>query len=157
VILVGEIRDLDSISMAITAAESGHLVLTTLHTTNTIECINRIVDAYPDGQQEQVRRQLASVLQGVIGQILLPRRDLKGRVLATEVLIATPAVRHLIRQGDTNQIQTFQETGNKSGMHLLDHSLADLVKNGLVEMNVARAYARNPTHFAENQSQQPRN
>lgn len=157
VILVGEIRDLDSTSMAITAAESGHLVLTTLHTPNTIECINRIVDAYPGGQQEQVRKQLASVLQGVIGQILLPRCDLKGRVLATEVLIVTPAVSNLIRQGHTDQIQTFQETGNKSGMYLLDHSLANLVKNGLVEMNVARAYARNPANFAESQSQQPRN
>ena len=157
VILVGEIRDLDSTSMAITAAESGHLVLTTLHTTNTIECINRIVDAYPGGQQEQVRRQLASVLQGVIGQVLLPRRDLKGRVLATEVLIVTPAVSNLIRQGHMDQIQTCQESGSKSGMYLLDHSLANLVRNGIVEMNVARVYARNPTTFAEDQKQQPRN
>jgi twitching motility protein PilT len=148
VILVGEIRDLDSIAMALTAAETGHLVLTTLHTANTVECINRIVDAYPAAQQSQVRNQLSTCLQGIIGQRLLPRRDLKGRALATEVLIVTPAISHLIRQGQTSQINLYLETGSQSGMHLLEHSLASLVKRRLVEMDVARGYAHDPAKFA---------
>jgi twitching motility protein PilT len=149
VILVGEIRDLDSTTMAITAAETGHLVLTTLHTANTVECVNRLVDAYPASQQPQVRSQLASCLAAIIGQQLLPRRDQKGRVLATELLIVNPAVSNLIRLGQTDQISSYLETGHASGMHLMEHSLADLVRRGLVTLEMARSYARNPLKFAE--------
>jgi len=147
VILIGEMRDLDSISMSITAAETGHLVLTTLHTPSTTECINRIIDVYPPNQQHQVRSQLAECLQAVIGQVLLPRKDGIGMVVATEVLIGTPAIRNLIRQGQSEQIPNCIQSGSVVGMHLLDASLLKLVSTGVVEFDVAQAHAKNPARF----------
>ncbi|MEI8121318.1 MAG: PilT/PilU family type 4a pilus ATPase [bacterium] len=148
VILVGEMRDLDSISMSITAAETGHLVLTSLHTPSATECINRIIDVYPSSQQHQVRNQLAECLQAVIGQVLLPRKDGAGMAVATEVLIGTPAIRNLIRQGQTEQIPNCIQSGSMSGMHILDGSLLKLVTSGVVDFDVAKAHARNPGKFA---------
>jgi len=147
VILVGEMRDLDSISMSITAAETGHLVLTTLHTPSATECINRIIDVYPSNQQHQVRNQLAECLQAVIGQVLLPRKDGNGMAMATEVLIGTPAIRNLIRQAQNEQIPNCIQSGALSGMHLLDTSLLKLATSGVVDFDVAKAYARNPAKF----------
>lgn len=147
VLLIGEMRDLDSISISITAAETGHLVLTSLHTSSTADCINRIVDVYPPSQHNQVRNQLAACLQAVIGQALLPRKDGKGMVIATEVLVCTPAIRNLIRQGQTEQISSYIQSGAQFGMHLLDTSLLNLVKAGVVEFEVAKANAKNPSKF----------
>ena len=148
VILVGEIRDLDSIAMSITAAETGHLVLTSLHTPNTVECIHRIVDVYPANQQNQIRSQLAECLQAVVGQVLLPRKDTGGMIVATEVLVCTQPIRNLIRQGQTEQINSYIQSGIQFGMHTLDSSLVRLVSAGVVEFTVAQAYARNPQKFA---------
>jgi len=147
VILIGEMRDLDSISMSITAAETGHLVLTSLHTSSTVDCINRIVDVYPAAQQTQIRSQLAECLQAVIGQVLLPRKDGNGMVLATEVLVCTPAIRNLIRLGQVEQIQSYIQSGSQAGMHLLDASLIKLVASGAVEFESAKALAKCPAKF----------
>ncbi|MHC4945019.1 MAG: type IV pilus twitching motility protein PilT [Planctomycetota bacterium] len=144
VILIGEIRDLESISIAITAAETGHLVLTTLHTSSASECINRIVDVYPSEQQTQVRSQLAGCLEGIVTQLLFPRKDEKGRVLATEVMTATPAVRNLIREGKLGQLNTYIEAGNKYGMHTMDSSLADLVARNLLHEELAMGFVKDP-------------
>jgi twitching motility protein PilT len=149
VILVGEIRDLESISMAITAAETGHLVLTTLHTSDASECVNRIVDVYPSAQQSQVRSQLSGCLEGILVQMLLPRMDRNERILATELLIATPAIRSIIREGKLGQLCTYLESGSKYGMHTLDSSLVRLVKEGKIEEGLARGYAKNPKVFGE--------
>ncbi|RME74719.1 MAG: type IV pilus twitching motility protein PilT [Planctomycetota bacterium] len=126
VILVGEMRDLETISAAITAAETGHLVLATLHTTGAAETIHRIVDAYPTNQQQQVRAQLSSALMCVISQTLLPRADKDGRVAAFEVLVRTPAVGHLIRDNRIHQIDSEIQTGARFGMQLLDDHLLQL-------------------------------
>lgn len=142
VILIGEVRDLESISLAITAAETGHLVFTTLHTPNTVETINRIVDVYPSGQQEQIRCQLAGCLEAIIGQVLLPAKDGKGRVIATEVLVMTPAIRNVIRAGKLGQINSFIETGINYGMQLMDQSLLKLVKEGKIDKEIAFGFMR---------------
>lgn len=147
VLLIGEMRDLDSISMAITAAETGHLVLTSLHTPSTAECVSRIVDVYPASQQSQVRNQLAECLQAVIGQVLLPRKGGGGMVVATEVMVCTPAIRNLIRQGQAEQIPSYVQSGTQLGMHLLDATLLKLVTSGAVDFETAKAYARNPAKF----------
>jgi len=147
VILVGEMRDLDTISMSITAAETGHLVLTSLHTPSTTECINRIVDVYPASQHQQVRNQLSESLNAVIGQVLLPRKSGDGMVVATEVLVCNPAIRNLIRQGQTEQIPSYIQAGAQWGMHLLDESLLKLVRSGAVECETAKRHARNPAKF----------
>lgn len=147
VILIGEMRDLDSISMSITAAETGHLVLTSLHTPSTVDCINRIVDVYPASQQTQVRNQLSECLQAVIGQVLLPRKDGNGMAVATEMLVCTPAIRNLIRQGQSEQIQSYLQSGRELGMHLMDDALLRLVASGVVEFETARAYAKYPAKF----------
>ncbi|MBU0755004.1 MAG: type IV pilus twitching motility protein PilT [Planctomycetes bacterium] len=144
VILIGEIRDLESVGIAITAAETGHLVLTSLHTSNTAECINRILDVYPSDQQNQVRSQLAGCLEGVISQNLIPRIDGWGRVMATEVLIATSAVRNVIREGKLEQLSTYLESGSKYGMHTMDSSLARLVEKHLIGDDMARGFAKDP-------------
>jgi twitching motility protein PilT len=147
VVLVGEMRDLDSISQAITAAEAGHLVLSTMHTYNVIDCINRIIDIFPSGQQTQVRVQLSMCLEYVIGQRLLPRADGKGRVVATEVLVITPAIRNLIRGGRTEQIFSYQEAGKESGMRTLDASIRELYTSGLITRETAYAFATEKKHF----------
>jgi twitching motility protein PilT len=137
VILVGEMRDLDTIHTAITAAETGHLVLGTLHTQDAPQSVDRIIDVFPAHQQQQVRVQLASALQGVVTQQLVPRVGGGGRVVAAEVLIATPAVRNLIREGKTHQIYSAMQAGGRYGMQTMDQSLADLVRNGGVDMKTA--------------------
>lgn len=137
VILIGEMRDLETISTALTAAETGHLVFATLHTQDAPQTIDRIVDVFPPYQQQQIRIQLAGVLQGIIAQQLLPTKDGKGRVVAVEVLIPTPGVRNLIREAKTHQIYTAIQTGGKYGMQTMDQALADLVRRGKISYEVA--------------------
>ena len=128
IILVGEMRDLETISVALTAAETGHLVFATLHTQDAAQTIDRVIDVFPPHQQQQVRVQLAGALQGVVCQTLAKSSDGQGRVVATEVLTATPAIRNLIREGKTHQIYSALQAGAKHGMHTMDQHLADLVK-----------------------------
>jgi twitching motility protein PilT len=137
VILVGEMRDLETISTAITAAETGHLVFATLHTQDAPQTIDRIIDVFPPHQQQQVRVQLATTLQGVVTQQLLQTADGRSRCVAVEVLIATPAVRNLIREGKTHQIYSIMQAGGRFGMQTMDQSLANLVKAGQVTQQVA--------------------
>jgi twitching motility protein PilT len=132
VILVGEMRDLETMATAITAAETGHVVLTTLHTSSAVESIDRIIDVFPPHQQAQVRIQLADTLVGVITQQLLPRADGQGRVVAVEVLIATPAVRNLIREGKTHQIISVMQTGGRFGMQTMEMALTNLAARGII-------------------------
>ena len=143
VILVGEMRDLETISIAITAAETGHLVLSTLHTLGAAKTIDRVIDVFPPHQQQQVRVQLASVMQGVISQQLIPKVDNDGRVAAFEVMIATPAIRNLIREDKIHQIDTSIQTGSKFGMQTMDNSLVDLYKRRLIKKEVAITQAFN--------------
>src|SRR6056297_1313834 len=133
VILVGEMRDLETISIALEAAETGHLVLATLHTNDAPKTIDRIIDVFPGEHQEQVRVQLASTLKGVISQQLLPRADEEGRVAALEVLIGTPAVKNIVRDGKSHQLRSVMQTGAKYGMMVMDNYLIDLYKNGLID------------------------
>jgi twitching motility protein PilT len=147
VILVGEMRDLETIHLAITAAETGHLVFATLHTPDAVQTIDRIVDVFPTYQQAQVRQQLANNLVGVVSQNLLKRMDGKGRVAAFETLVNTPAVRNLIRESKTFQITSIVQTGAKQGMMTLDQYLAALVKRGLVERKEAMSRANNLKEF----------
>lgn len=144
VILVGEMRDLETIQLAITAAETGHLVFATLHTNNAAESIDRIVDVFPPGQQEQIRIQLANNLQAIISQQLLPRAGQPGRVPAVEVMIATPAIRNLIRENKTHQIHTMIQTSGQLGMQTMDQSLRDLYIKGWVTYEEAMSRAINP-------------
>ncbi len=144
VILVGEMRDLETISLAVTAAETGHLVFGTLHTQDAPQTVDRIVDVFPPHQQGQVRAQLANALQGIITQTLLKRRDGRGRVVACEVLVATPGVRNLIREGKNHQLYSAMQTGGKFGMQTLDAALAGLVRQGLVSPEEAGRHAANP-------------
>ncbi len=137
VILVGEMRDLETISTALTAAETGHLVFATLHTQDAPQTIDRIIDVFPPHQQQQVRVQLAASLQGVVTQQLLPTADGTGRVLAIEILVATPAVRNLIREGKTHMIYSSMQAGAKYGMQTMDQSLADLVKANKITFELA--------------------
>ena len=137
VILVGEMRDLETISTALTAAETGHLVFATLHTQDAPQTIDRIIDVFPPFQQQQVRVQLASSLQGVVTQTLLPRADKRGRVPSTEVLVVTPAVRNLIREAKIHQVYTTMQAGGKFGMQTMDQNLVDLVRKGLITYETA--------------------
>jgi twitching motility protein PilT len=137
VILVGEMRDLETIHTAITAAETGHLVFGTLHTQDAPQSIDRIIDVFPAHQQQQVRVQLAASLQGIVTQQLVPMGGGKGRKVAAEVLVATPAVRNLIREGKTHQIYSAMQAGGKYGMQTMDQSIADLVKRGGLPMEIA--------------------
>lgn len=144
VLLVGEMRDLETISAAITIAETGHLVLATLHTNDTSQAVDRMVDVFPAGQQQQVRVQLSNTLAAVIYQQLLPRRDGPGRVAAFEVLLNTLAVQNLIKEGKTRQLRNVLETGSKDGMNTMERSLGELVKAGLVDFSLAAARAQYP-------------
>ncbi|MBK7877852.1 MAG: type IV pilus twitching motility protein PilT [Planctomycetes bacterium] len=137
VILLGEMRDLDTISAAITAAETGHLVFGTLHTTGAARTVNRIIDAFPANQQEQIRAQLSVALLAVVSQVLLPRADKKGRIAAFEVMLMTPAIGNLIRKNETNKIASTIQTSRKLGMITLDDYLLDLAKKGLITREVA--------------------
>lgn len=132
IILVGEMRDLETISVALTAAETGHLVFATLHTQDAAQTIDRIIDVFPSAQQGQVRTQLAGAIQGVVCQTLCKKSVGKGRVVATEVLVATPAIRNLIREGKTHQIYSAMQAGAQQGMHTLDQHLADLVRSNKI-------------------------
>ena len=140
VILVGEMRDLETISLALTAAETGHLVLATLHTKSAPKTIDRIIDAFPPAQQQQVRVQLAESLQGVIAQILLPTKDARGRVAAFEIMVATVAVRNLIREGKTHQMASAIQTGTQVGMQSLDQALRSLVMQGRIDRARAEGF-----------------
>jgi twitching motility protein PilT len=137
VILVGEMRDLETIHTALTAAETGHLVFATLHTQDAPQSVDRIIDVFPAHQQQQVRVQLSTALMGVVTQQLVPTKGGKGRVVAAEVMVATPAVRNLIREGKTHQIYSSMQAGGKYGMRTMDQSLAELVKTGVIELEVA--------------------
>ncbi|ERG63666.1 hypothetical protein L332_04255 [Agrococcus pavilionensis RW1] len=143
VILVGEMRDLETISVALTAAETGHLVFATLHTQSAAQTIDRIIDVYPPHQQGQVRAQLAATLQGIVCQTLVPRASGKGRVAASEILIATSAVSNLIREGQIHQIGSALQSGGSLGMRTLDQHLADLVNRGVIKEDAAREKAHN--------------
>jgi twitching motility protein PilT len=137
IILVGEMRDLETISVALTAAETGHLVFATLHTQDAAQTIDRVIDVFPAHQQQQIRVQLAGALQGVVCQTLCKTYDGKGRAVATEVLVATPAIRNLIREGKTHQIYSSLQAGARHGMHTLDQHLAELVKQGRITYETA--------------------
>ncbi len=137
VILVGEMRDLETIATAITAAETGHLVFGTLHTQDAPQSIDRIIDVFPAAQQTQIRVQLATALQGVVTQQLVPKSEGKGRVAAIEILVATPAVRNLIREGKTHQIYSAMQAGGQYGMQTMDMSLAGLVRKGAIALPMA--------------------
>jgi len=144
IILVGELRDLETITTALTAAETGHLVFATLHTQDAPQTIDRLIDVFPPHQQEQIRVQIAATIQGIVTQQLLERRDGKGRIVAVEVLVPTPAVRNLIREGKTHQIYTTMQTGTKHGMQTMDSTLADLVRRGLITKELADRRSSNP-------------
>jgi twitching motility protein PilT len=145
VILVGEMRDLETIGTAITAAETGHLVFATLHTQDAPQTIDRIIDVFPSEQQGQVRAQLSVALQGIMTQTLLPTADGSGRVVAAEILVPTAAVRNLIREGKTHQVYSVIQTGGSHGMQTMDASLAGLVRSG----KVTRALAESRAHSVE--------
>ncbi len=144
VILVGEMRDLETISTALTAAETGHLVFATLHTQDTAQTIDRIIDVFPAHQQGQVRVQLSVSLQGIMTQQLLPNADGSGRVVATEILVPTPAVRNLIREGKTHQIYSVLQTGSATGMQTMDAALASLVREGKITQKLAESRSTTP-------------
>ena len=157
VLLIGEMRDPESIGIAITAAETGHLVLSTLHTGDAPQTVHRILDSYPAAQMETVRAQLSISLAGIVSQELLPRIDGRGRVPAVEILVATPAVRNLIRRGRIEQIRSQLTLEQPAGMLDLDQSLARLVLDGLVDPAEARARARVPEEFERAIARRPRN
>ena len=144
VILVGEMRDTETMSTALTAAETGHLVFATLHTQDAPQTIDRIIDVFPPHQQEQVRVQLSTTLMGVCTQQLLPTRDGRGRCVACELLIPTPAVRNLIREGKTHQIYSTMQTGTAFGMQTMDAALADLVRRGIITQRAGQEPLEHP-------------
>ncbi len=141
VILVGEMRDLETISLALTAAETGHLVFATLHTMNAAETVNRIVDVFPPEQQRQIRAMFANAVQGIVAQRLLPTRDGNGRIGVHEILVATPAVRNLIREEKSHQLHSAIQTGGAFGMQTLDHALKHYLEAGLISREEALANA----------------
>ena len=147
VIVVGEMRDLETISTALTAAETGHLVLATLHTPHAAQTIDRILDVFPPSRQEEVKIQLSDCLQGVVSQQLLPRRDSPGRVLAYEVMVGTPAVRNLIREHSTEQIPTVLQTGAQHGMCTMDGSIKALYDRKMISFETAISRMKNPAEF----------
>ena len=141
VILVGEMRDLETIAIAITAAETGHLVFSTLHTNSAADSIERMIDVFPPHQQQQIRVQLAGVLEGVVTQQLLPKIEGKGRLAAYEVMIATHAIRNLIREGKTYQIPSLIQTGKKDGMQSMDDAIYELYVKGRIDEETALRHA----------------
>jgi len=146
VILVGELRDLDSISIALTGAETGHLIFATLHTNDASQTVDRIIDVFPSHQQNQVRSQLASTLLGVVSQRLVQKID-GGRIPAVEIMIKNHAIENLIREGKTYQIDNTIETSSDQGMITMDKSLANFVKRGVISIDTALSYAKNPKEF----------
>jgi twitching motility protein PilT len=144
VIFVGDLRDRDSVSLAVTAAETGHLVLAAMYATDAMESINRLVDLFPREQHEQVRHRLAGCLEGVMAQMLLPRRDGKGRVAATELVAATHTMKKMIREGKHDQVESYVKSGLQMDFHSMDESLKSLVQTGMVDAELARSLAKNP-------------
>jgi len=142
IILLGEMRDLATISAAITAAETGHLVFGTLHTTGSARTVNRIIDAFPSNQQEQIRAQLSVSLIAVISQVLLPRKGGRGRVAAFEVMLMTPAIANLVRKNETAKIQSTIQTSRRLGMITLDDYLLDLIRRDVVDVGIALDHAQ---------------
>lgn len=155
VIVVGEMRDLETISTALTAAETGHLVLATLHTPDASQTIDRIIDVFPPYQQKQIMIQLSNALQGVVAQQLLPRKEGPGRVAATEVMVATAAIRNLVRDDQTEQLLTLIQTGAQYGMHTMDKSLLDLYNKGIISYQTAISHAKEITEFKNNDKKRP--
>ncbi len=147
IVLVGEMRDTETMQTALTAAETGHLVFATLHTQDAPQTIDRIIDVFPPHQQEQIRVQLSTTLMGICTQQLLPTKDGNGRVAACELLIPTPAVRNLIREGKTFQIYSMMQTGSQFGMVTMDAALADLVRRGSITLELAMARSSTPTEL----------
>src|ERR671915_307995 len=147
VILVGEMRDMETIGTALTAAETGHLVFATLHTQDAPQTVDRIIDVFPPAQQGQIRAQLAIGLQGIVTQTLLPTADGQGRCVAAEVLVPTPGVRNLIREGKTHQIYSLIQTGGADGMQTMDSSLAGLVRAGKITMATAETRSSQPVEM----------
>ena len=146
-ILVGEMRDPETISMGITAAETGHLVLATLHTQNAPQSIERVIDVFPADQQQQVRVQLSGSIQAVVSQQLVPTKGQDGRVAAVEVMVAIPAIRNLIREGKVHQIKSIMQAGGRHGMITMDASLANLVRSDRISYRVAHERAQDPEGF----------
>ena len=144
VILVGEMRDLETISTAITAAETGHLVFATLHTQDAPQTIDRIIDVFPPHQQQQVRVQLSTTLQGVVTQQLVPTSDGQGRAVACEVMVATPGIRNLVREGKVHQVYSAMQAGGRFGMQTMDMSLASHVKAGRITQQMAYERCHDP-------------
>jgi twitching motility protein PilT len=145
VILVGEMRDLETVALALTAAETGHLVLATLHTSSAAKSIDRIIDIFPAGSKEQVRTQLSESISGIISQRLLPRKDNKGRVMALEVLLVNTAVRNLIREDKIFQLPSIIQSGTQQGMMSMDMSLVGLLQKGLITREEAVKIAEDPS------------
>lgn len=144
VILIGEMRDLETVEAALTVAETGHLTLATLHTNSAAEAVSRVIDVFPAHQQSQARSQLASVLQGVVTQVLLPRAGAPGRVVACEVLVATPAIRNLVREDKTHQIYSLMQTGRQHGMQTLNDALRELWAAREVDLEDAMRVSHDP-------------
>ncbi len=144
VVVIGEMRDLESISMALTTAETGHLVLATLHSSSAVDSINRIIDVYPAGKQEQIRVQLAECLQAIVGQILVPKKEGEGRALAVEILVGTMSIRNMVRRGALAEIRGHMEAGAEHGMQTLEQHLSFLVNEGTISKDVAIKFARHP-------------
>jgi len=144
VILLGEMRDLETISTALTAAETGHLVFATLHTQSAPSTIDRIIDVFPAAQQDQVRMQLANSLQGIVTQTLLPKADGSGRVCALEILFMDDAIRNLVRQGKIEQVYSYMQTGTRRGMQTMEQSLVELVQKRLVTVPEAMNRSSRP-------------
>jgi len=149
IIMVGEMRDLETISTTLTAAETGHLVLATLHTPDAPQTVERIIDVFPPHQQQQVKLQLADCLQGVVSQLLLPKASGTGRVLATEIMIGTPGIRNLIREAEVEQIPTLMQTGSQYGMKTMDKSLKELYQKGMITLDMAMSKAKNVEEFKQ--------
>jgi twitching motility protein PilT len=147
VILVGEMRDLETISLALTAAETGHLVFGTLHTSSAPKTVDRIIDVFPAAQQEQIRIMFAESIQAVITQTLLKKKA-GGRIAGLEILIGTPAIRNLIREGKVHQIPSAMQTGQKQGMQTLDMALVELVRRNMVTIEEAQARTLTPNLFS---------
>jgi twitching motility protein PilT len=146
VIMVGEMRDIETFAAAVSAAETGHLVFSTLHTKDVVQTVDRIIDMFPSMQQNQIRAQLSCVLEGVLCQRLIPSDKINGLVLAREVMIANDAVRNLIREGKTQMIPSTMETGAKSGMKTMDHALINLYKQGFISRSPLLFYCNNQEH-----------
>ena len=155
IILVGELRDLETLQMALTAAETGHLVLATLHTSSAPKTIDRVVDVFPPHQQAQIRVQLSETIEGIVAQTLLPRADGRGRVASLEIMTATPAIRSLIREAKTYQMPSIIQTGTKWGMQSLDQHLRTLLKQGVITWKEAFRAAHDKNTFSQYSSEVP--